>query len=65
LTIYLKHYAKLERETMSGAGTNFKTLLKLLLLLVDYAKSEIDLVGLLKVWLHAHDLRECLLGMFK
>jgi len=50
---------------MSGAGTNFKTLLKLLLLLVDYAKSEIDLVGLLKVWLHAHDLRECLLGMFK
>ena len=35
-----------------------QTLAELLLLLVDYAQTEVDFVGLLKVGLHAHDLRE-------
>lgn len=34
-------------------------------MLVNYAQAEINLVGLLKSWLHAHDLRERLFGMLK
>jgi hypothetical protein len=38
-------------------------LLKLLLLLVYDAETEVDLVCLFKVRLHAHDLREGILGV--
>lgn len=40
-----------------------KTLVILLLLFVDYAKTEVDLVGLLEIRLHLHDLGEGLFGM--
>jgi hypothetical protein len=43
----------------------FKTLLELLLLLVDYPETEVDLVGLFEVRLHAHNLRKGFLGMLK
>jgi hypothetical protein len=36
-----------------------------LLLFINYTKTEVDLVGLLKGWLHAHDLRKGLLGMLE
>lgn len=39
--------------------------LKLLLLLVYYAESEIDLVGLFKVGFHSHDLGESFFCVFK
>jgi hypothetical protein len=45
--------------------TYVQTLIELLLLFVNYAKAKVDFVGLLKIWLHAHDLRECLFGMLK
>lgn len=45
--------------------TYLKTLTKLLLLLVYDSQSEIDLVRLVEVGLHLHDLRECLLSMLK
>ena len=35
-----------------------ETLTELLLLLINYAETEVDLVGLLKIWLHSHHLRE-------
>lgn len=40
-------------------------MLKLLLLLIDYSESEVDLIGLFEIWLHPHDLGECLLGVLK
>ena len=43
--------------------THIQTGIVLLLLLVDYAKAEVDLVGLLKVWRHSHNLREGLFGV--
>lgn len=42
-----------------------QTLLKLLLLLVYYTKSEVDLIGLFEAWFHTHDLREGLLRMLE
>lgn len=45
--------------------THIQTLVELLLLLIDYAEAEVDLVGLLKVGLHAHDLRKGLFGVLK
>ena len=36
--------------------TNLQAILKLLLLFVDDAEPEVYLIGLLEVWLHAHDL---------
>lgn len=41
-----------------------ETLTELLLLLIDYAETEVDLVGLLKIWLHSHHLREGFFCMF-
>ena len=46
-------------------GTDLQTLLKLLLLLVDDAEAEVDLVRLFKARLHAHDLGEGLFGVFQ
>lgn len=37
-------------------NTHIQTLIELLLLLVNYAQAEVDLVCLLEVGLHAHDL---------
>jgi hypothetical protein len=45
--------------------TYLKTLLVFLLLLVNYAKPEINFICLLEVGLHSHYLRECLLGVLK
>jgi hypothetical protein len=42
-----------------------QALLVLLLLLVYYTQSEIDLVGLFKIGLHPHHLRKRLLGVFQ
>lgn len=65
LTMYLKHC-----DLVSGIArrdklmaTYIQTLAELLLLFVYNTESEVDLVGLLKVGLHLHDLRECLLGV--
>jgi hypothetical protein len=48
-------------KTLGVWETNFQTLIELLLLFIDYAKTKVDLVCLLKVRLHAHDLRKRLL----
>ena len=45
-----------------GSGREF---LSSLLLLVNYAKPEVDLICLLEVGCHAHDLRESLLSVLK
>ena len=65
LTMYLKHC-----DLVSGIArrdklmaTYIQTLAELLLLFVYNTESEVDLVGLLKVGLHLHDLRECLFGV--
>lgn len=42
-----------------------QTLLVFLLLLVNDAQTEVNLVGLLEVGRHVHDLRERLLGMLE
>lgn len=47
------------------AGTNLQALLELLLLLVDYAETEVNLVGLFKSWVHAHDLGEGFFGVLE
>ncbi len=52
-------------STPNKKPTDLKTLLKFLLLLVNYSESEIDFVGFFEVWLHPHDLRECLLCVLK
>lgn len=49
----------------SNTATYLETLLVLLLLLVDYAKPEVDLICLFKGRRHEHDLRERLLGMLQ
>lgn len=43
--------------------THLQTLVVLLLLLVDDSQAEIDFIGLLKVWSHAHNLGESFLRM--
>ena len=45
--------------------TYLQTLLVLLLLLVNYAKTEINFISLFKIRLHSHDLRKCFLSVFK
>ena len=37
----------------------------LLLLLVDYPKTEVNLIGLVKVWLHEHHLRKGFFGVLE
>lgn len=44
---------------------HLETLLEFALLFVDYAQAEVDLVCLLEVGLHAHDLRERFFGVLK
>lgn len=64
--------ANLEPDVLLGQGARrvrddvlkaLQTLVELLLLLVDYAESEIDFVGLLKIGGHAHDLGEGFFGV--
>lgn len=43
--------------------TYLQTLVKLLLLLVYDSQAEVDLIGLLEIWCHAHHLRESLFRM--
>jgi hypothetical protein len=43
--------------------TYIKTLAEFLLLLVYYAQTEVDLIGLFKLRRHAHDLRKGLFGV--
>jgi hypothetical protein len=52
-------------KDQSREATYVQALIELLLLLVNYAETEVDLVGLLKSWLHAHDLREGLFGVLE
>jgi len=54
-----------QREAFKTRFTDLETLLELLLLLVNYAKSEVDLICLFEVGLHAHDLREGFLGVLQ
>lgn len=71
LTIYLKHCGKKEKKWSAVRShvdqgqwlTYIKTLTELLLLLVYYAQAEVNLVGLLKLWRHAHNLRKGLFGV--
>lgn len=57
VTMYLKHCSDVSYHVVyQSANTYVQTLVELLLLFVDYAKTEVDLVGLLEVWLHTHDL---------
>ena len=67
MTIYWKHFlnGQLDGCRSHSKTAHLKTLLVLLLLFVDYAKPEVDLVGLLKVRRHLHHLREGLLGVFQ
>ena len=46
-------------------STYFQTLLKLLLLLVDYTEPEIDLICFFEIGLHPHHLTESLFGVLK
>ena len=43
----------------------FKALIVLLLLLVDYTEAEVDFIGLVKIGLHMHDLREGFFSMLE
>lgn len=45
--------------------SHIQALIELLLLLVDYAETEINLVCFLKTWLHGHDLGEGFFGVLK
>lgn len=64
--MYLKHWVHVRRGHANVfANTYIQTLVELLLLLVYYAEAEVDLVCLLKIGLHAHDLRESLFGVLQ
>ena len=67
LTMYLKHWELVSDSIWLDKAlvTYIQTLRKLLLLLVNYAKPEINFVGLFKVRLHLHNLRECFLGVLQ
>ena len=49
------------RRVLNNVLEALQTQVVLLLLLVDYAEAEVNLVCLLKIWGHAHNLRESLL----
>jgi hypothetical protein len=65
-TMYLKHCEAVSAAAFRAKNeAHLKTLLKLLLLFVDYTQSEVDFIRLFEVWLHAHDLGESLFRMFQ
>jgi hypothetical protein len=45
--------------------TYLQTLAELLLLLIDYTEAEVNLIGLLELGSHAHNLRKGFFGMVK
>lgn len=47
------------------ASTYLQALRVLLLLLVDYPKTKVNFVGLVKVWLHEHHLRKGFFGVLE
>lgn len=65
LTMYLKHCVTVStlQQPRRFGGTHLKTLVELLLLLVYYSETEINLVSLVEVGLHLHHLGEGLLRM--
>lgn len=67
LTMYLKHCDNQHPSCSSTQSilTYLQTGRELLLLLVNDAETEIDLVGLLKARLHAHHLRKRLFGVLE
>ena len=66
-TIYLKHFCdELATARIEGKLEIYlQTLVVFLLLLIYYSETKVNLIRLLEVWLHVHDLREGLFGMFK
>lgn len=55
--MYLKHWVHVRTVNANFfACTYVQTLVELLLLLIYYAEAEVDLVCLLEVGLHSHDL---------
>jgi hypothetical protein len=46
-------------------STYVQTLVKFLLLFINYAETEVDFIRLLEVGLHAHDLRKRLFGVLE
>lgn len=69
MTIYLKHLRTVSKCWLLAfsrkASTYFQALCVLLLLLVNYTKTEVDLIGLVEVWLHKHDLGKGFFGVFE
>lgn len=66
--MYWKHCKPISMRyrTISGlSSTYLQTLLVLRLLLVYYSQTEIDLICLVKLWRHAHDLGKCLFCMIE
>jgi hypothetical protein len=64
--MYLKHWVHVRTVHANiFAYTYIQTLVELLLLLVYYAEAEVDLVCLLEVGLHSHDLRESLFSVLQ
>ena len=64
--MYLKHCCFVRVDAVVCVDfTYVQTLVELLLLLVYYTQAEVDLVCLLEVGLHAHDLGEGLLRVLE
>jgi hypothetical protein len=62
---HCKHQRDLSNVSFSLQAAYLKTLLVLLLLLVNYTQAKVDFVGLFEIGLHAHDLRKRFFGMLK
>ena len=65
--MYLKHCRTISTscEIHLDCGTYLETLPEFLLLFIDDSQTKIDLVGLVKVRLHLHDLRESFFGVLQ
>jgi hypothetical protein len=66
--MYRKHcklISGLSNVSFSLQAAYLKTLLVLLLLLVNYTQAKVDFVGLFEIGLHTHDLRKRFFGMLK
>lgn len=68
--MYLKHFACVNMllscaNIRGGSCIYLKTLAVFLLLLVYYTQAKVDFVGLFKIGLHLHDLRESFLGVIQ
>jgi hypothetical protein len=61
----LRTISGLRNVGFSLQAAYLKTLLVLLLLLVNYTEAKVDFVGLFEIRLHAHDLRKRFFGVLK